>query len=122
MGNTFKKAEKLKSKKIISSLFDGGEKMKHFPLLMVYTQCSLLENVSIQAGFSVSKRRFKNAVDRNRIKRQMREAYRLQKPFLKISEPQQFAVLFIYIHHQKLPFSQIEEAMKQCLKQLATSN
>ena len=122
MHYTFKKHEHLKSKKIFASLFANGKKIKRFPVLMVYMQTELTEDVPVQAGFSVSKRRFKHAVDRNRIKRQMREAYRLLKPENDTDNSAQIALVFIYIHHQKLPFSQIKQAVQQCLAELKTSN
>lgn len=122
MRNTFKKNEHLKSKKTFAALFAGGKKVKRYPIIMVYMPTELTEDVPVQAGFSVSKRRFKHAVDRNRIKRQMREAYRLLKPEFISNNNVQYALVFIYIHHQKLPFSQIKQAIQHCLAELKNSN
>ena len=122
MRNTFKKNEHLKSKKTFAALFAGGKKVKRYPIIMVYMPTELTEDVPVQAGFSVSKRRFKHAVDRNRIKRQMREAYRLLKPEFISNNNAQYALVFIYIHHQKLPFSQIKQAVQHCLGELKNSN
>ena len=122
MRNTFKKNEHLKSKKTFAALFAGGKKVKRYPIIMVYMPTELTEDVPVQAGFSVSKRRFKHAVDRNRIKRQMREAYRLLKPEFISNNNVQYALVFIYIHHQKLPFSQIKQAIQHCLGELKNSN
>ena len=73
----FRKPDKLKSRKQIEALFEKGERYSAFPLKVWW----LHENATstLQAGVGVSTRYFKKAVDRNRIKRLMREAYRLQK-------------------------------------------
>ena len=76
---TFRKHEKLKSRKLIGKLFEEGKSVKKFPLRLVYLQTEHTSDSKIQAGFSVPKRNFKRAVDRNRIKRLMREAYRLNQ-------------------------------------------
>lgn len=78
----------------------------------------------LQAGVSVSKRNFKKAVHRNRIKRLMREAYRLQKQELKnsLNENQQLAVFFIYIDKelptQELVSNKINLALKRLMKEV----
>ncbi|MEP6582874.1 MAG: ribonuclease P protein component [Ginsengibacter sp.] len=75
---TFKSVEKLKSRKLIGQIFTEGKSFSHFPFRVIYIFPP--ENKSyLQAGFSVSSKNFKKAVNRNRIKRLMREAYRLQK-------------------------------------------
>ena len=119
---TFKKHEHLKRKKTFAALFTSGKKVKRFPLLMVFTTTNNPEESPVQAGFSVSKRRFKHAVDRNRIKRQMREAYRLSKPVLHVKSGAHVALVFIYIHNKKVHFSIIRQAMEQCLAELNASN
>ena len=74
--NTLGKKERLKSKKLIGKLFEEGKSIKKYPFRLVYLiqdKNSLLKN---QASFSVPKRNFKKAVDRNRIKRLMKESAR----------------------------------------------
>ena len=77
----FGKAEKLKSRKVVEELFARGKSLNVFPIRISYKFLPLPpdEKVVFQVGVSVSKRNFKRAVDRNRIKRLLREAYRLQK-------------------------------------------
>jgi len=79
---TLKKDDRLKSRKVIEQLFKEGETFSNFPLRVIYSfklpALSSSANV-LQAGFGVSTKNFKKAVDRNRIKRLLRESYRLQK-------------------------------------------
>ncbi len=80
-GNTFPKHERLCSRKAIEALFAGGNRaFSAFPLRVVYRHAS-----ELQILVSVSKRHFKHAVDRNRAKRQIREAWRLNRDILRAS-------------------------------------
>jgi len=117
--NTFKKNERLKSLNAFKALFTAGQSGKHFPVRMVYMPWENQDNALIQAGFSVAKKKFKKAVDRNFIKRQMREAYRLNKNELLTDLQHSYAVLFIYLHHQNSPYTEIEAALKKCMIDLA---
>ena len=76
---SYSKSERLKSKKLIEATFAAGQKFKVWPLVAKSLDAELSEDVPCQTLVSVSKRSFKRAVDRNRIKRLMREAWRLQK-------------------------------------------
>ncbi|HEV2833064.1 MAG TPA: ribonuclease P protein component [Hanamia sp.] len=101
---TLQGQERLKSRKVIEQLFKEGKSFSHFPFRIIYLET---ENhlFPLQAGFSVSKRHFKNAVDRNRIKRLMRECYRLQKNSLKteLEENHKSLVLFFIYTGNELP-------------------
>ena len=101
---TLQAQERLKSRKVIEQLFKEGKSFSHFPFRIIYLE---IENhlFPLQAGFSVSKRHFKNAVDRNRIKRLMRECYRLQKNSLKteLEENHKSLVLFFIYTGNELP-------------------
>lgn len=95
---TLGKEERLKSRKQTELLFSEGKKFTIAPFRVHYL-FSKAEKTSLQFGAGVSKRNFKKAVDRNRIKRLMREAYRLQKIILqeKLKEQNsQINIFFIY--------------------------
>ncbi|MGC4129297.1 MAG: ribonuclease P protein component [Bergeyella sp.] len=83
MNNKYPKAEKLKQKKEISLLFEKGKWRTSGKLRIIFYAFpqdeSVSESQNPKAGVSVSKRFFKKAVDRNRIKRLLRESYRLNK-------------------------------------------
>jgi len=91
------KNEKLKSKKLINSLFETGSHVSSYPIKLVYLQTELPFDVPIQAGVTVPKKNFKNAVKRNRIKRLMREAYRANKEVVYNNRKASFAFLFVYL-------------------------
>jgi len=80
MNNTFKKEERLCSRRLIDGLFHNGSSFVVYPYRIVFKSFETQDpTVPLQTIISVSKRRFKRAVDRNAIKRRMRESYRLQK-------------------------------------------
>ncbi|MDG0974486.1 MAG: ribonuclease P protein component [Crocinitomicaceae bacterium] len=99
MNERLGKSYKLKSKKIIESLFNDGETVKQFPFLLKFNKQELPSKEAFQIVFSVSKRRFKKAPDRNRIKRLMREVIRKNKHSLEAllqQNNQQLALFLIY--------------------------
>jgi ribonuclease P protein component len=109
MSFTFPKEEKLKSRKTIELLFLKGKSLKKFPVRLNFLP--LNESLVSQAGFVVPKKNFKSAVDRNRIKRQLKEAYRLHKHLLNDFSEVKYALLFIYIGSEKKSFKSIEKAV-----------
>ena len=99
---TFKKEEKLKSRKTIEQLFRDGKSFSVFPFRVLWKFADNAD-VPLQTGFAVSSKHFKKAVDRNRIKRLMREAYRLQKNDLQSllkQQQKQLAVFIIYVGNE----------------------
>lgn len=116
----FGKKEKLKSRKLIEELFLNGKNFSEFPLRVTYQLLSDEESL-VQVGITAGKKYFKKAVDRNRIRRLIREAYRLQKNDLAatLKENHQKAFLFfLYTDKRIASFSIIKEAMSKCLKRL----
>ncbi len=103
---------KLKSKKSIGQLFESGQSVKAFPLLLIYKIDNNLDT-PFKVGFSVSKRNFKHAVDRNRIKRLLREYFRKNKYLFTLSEQQQFLYMFIYIGKTMPRYIDIEKSMQK---------
>jgi len=116
---TFQKEERLCSKKIIDKLFVEGEAFISFPLKVVFLPTKLPAGFPVQAGFSVSKKNFKRAVKRNRIKRLMREAYRLHKHELyQKLDDRQLAVFFVYIGKEMPKYASIENAIRKAFLSL----
>ncbi|HJW15830.1 MAG TPA: ribonuclease P protein component [Flavisolibacter sp.] len=115
------KKEKLKSRKQIDTLFATGKSFTVFPIRVTYRFLSTEEAPLAQIGVTVSKRYFKKAVDRNKVKRLLREAYRLQKTGL-ASQLQQSKlkayVFFIYTDKTIGSFDSIKSAMSACLSKL----
>ncbi len=115
------KKEKLKSRKQIDALFASGKSFAVFPLRVTYRFLPAEEAPVAQIGVTASKRHFKKAVDRNRIKRLLREAYRLQKKELAETLSQgntQAYLFFMYTDKTIAPFAVIKTAMDVCLKKL----
>ena len=121
MLNTLHKSERLDKKKVIDKMFSGGARsFSVFPLRVVYLPVEELE-APVSILVSVSKRRFKRAVKRNRVKRQIREAYRKNKHGLLQTlqdEGRQLAVAFIYLSDRLVDSLEIEERMKVALARI----
>ncbi len=101
---SFPKSERLNKKKVIQELFDKGSSFYLYPLRVFFQKCSNPESTH-QAMFSVSKRNFKKAADRNLIKRRMREAFRLNKAA--ISGTSKLQMAYIYTAREILTFELI---------------
>lgn len=116
---TFTKEERLCSKKTIDKLFADGESFLAYPFKVVFLRNPISLKSPVQAGFSVGKRNFKRAVQRNRIKRLMRESYRLNKPELyKKINSNRLAVFFIFIGKSIPKYPEVEKGMKNAIKKL----
>lgn len=145
---TFKKDEKLRSRSIIDRLFKRGSQEVRtfylFPFRVLYLErildtghwilddSSVSENAAVlkdslsplpQVLFSVSKRNFKRAVDRNLIRRRCREAYRLHKSILTANPgvPYPGSIAFLYLAKEISTYDVIEKAMIKVLNKMAES-
>ena len=115
MSFSYPKKEKLKSQKLIEQLFSEGKSVSAFPLRMVYLKTEFEDDVQFKTGVSTSKRNFQNAVDRNRIKRLLREAYRLNKAVYFNNISGSYALMILYIGKDGTDFDSVETKMKQLL-------
>ena len=102
---TLSKEEKLKSRKLIEKLFVEGDSLKEYPLRLKYLRIRD-ENNSIKVAFSVPKRNFKLAVDRNRIKRLLRESYRKNKAVFVEGLIGEYILMFMYT--DRIEWSQVD--------------
>lgn len=113
MNFTYPKNEKLKSKKIIDLLFSEGKSVSKYPLRLVYLAVDLEHDEKIKMGVSVSKKYFKNAVDRNYYKRVLRETYRLNKHLLIDHLDRPYAFMLFYQTNNRMLYFEIHEKTKQ---------
>jgi len=107
------KKDRIKSKKIMESLFKEGKSLKKYPLKLIYISIEE-ENEALKFAVTVPKRLFKNAVDRNELKRKIREVYRKNNNILKQKLHHQnlkFALMFIYVSNIKEEYSKIEKEL-----------
>ncbi|MEO0060144.1 MAG: ribonuclease protein component [Bacteroidota bacterium] len=124
----YPKADKLKSKKTIDSLFSKGKSVARFPLRLVFVESDygldLSTNQKLKIGVSVSKKNFKKAVDRNYFKRLLREAYRLNKYILVDNLEKPMAMMLFYQTKERLTFQEINEKTVQLFEKFLeqTSN
>ncbi len=119
--HTFSKEERLCSKRLIALLFSKGSSFNLYPLRFVYYTPQDLPPAQTQVLISVSKRYFKRATDRNRLKRQMREAYRLNKQVLCQGPGQPPRLLgILYIGKEKKSFDSIQKKLISGLERCLT--
>lgn len=119
MSATFPKKEKLKSKKLIEQLFTEGKSVSAFPLRLIYLPTTFNDGIIFKTGISVSKRNFKKAVDRNYIKRLLREVYRVNKTTYFNNISTQYAFMILYIGKEKPTFTQVETQMKRVFEKFS---
>lgn len=111
----FPKQQKLKSRKDIQSLFKEGSSITQYPIKLLWLPC---QQKQTKAGFVVAKKNFKSAVTRNKIKRLMREAYRLEQKELGLQEKKGCTLLFIYIGKDVADYKTINKALQGTLLKL----
>ena len=118
---SFPKSERLSSKKLIEATFAQGQKTKAWPLVAKHLDAALGEEVPCQTLVSVSKRSFKRAVDRNRIKRLMKEAWRMQKPALYAvlqEHEKQRAIVLIYVGRELPTFEDMQASVDVLIQKM----
>ena len=120
MDFSFKKSERINSQLVVDKLFGGGNTaMSVFPLRAIYMVQQRTEEPSpVRIIVSVPKKRFKHAIDRNRLKRQIREAYRLNKHQLaQIAEERNLLVSIAFISITDSPVNSFKviKSMKKIL-------
>ena len=119
--NTFLRQERLKSRKVISGLFKGAHSFSAYPIRPVWCVLEKPTPFPIQITLTVPKKVFPHAVDRNRIRRQMREAFRLQKnnfysALAAKSDTRHYGIILIYTAKEALPYADIEAGVKKMIK------
>ena len=120
---TFQKKDKLKSRKQTQFLFAKGQSMNAFPIKLIYTLESN-EPGSVQTGVGAPSRTFRKAVDRNRVKRLLREGYRLERSEFIASTADALNKLrvnlfFLYTDATVISQKEIQEKIKQLLSRLS---
>ena len=120
--HTFRKRERMVSRRLIEMLFDGSHSMAAYPLRLIYrTTTRQAGDAPAQLLISVSKRRFKHAVDRNRVKRQLREAYRKHKQVVcdALSADKRLLLAIVWQTDRHQPSADIDERMARLMHRVA---
>ena len=124
MGAIFalKKNERITSKLLLGQLFSSkdAKAVTAYPIRAVALEVDRHAGCApVQILFSVSKRHFKHAVDRNRVKRQLREAYRLNKGMLPdVAEERQLLIAFIWIADDHFPSHKVSASLLKALDKI----
>lgn len=124
MDESFGKEYKLCSKKVMASIFEDGKQEKVFPFLLRHLTVDLKTTKRFQIVIAVPKRKFKRAVDRNRIKRLIREAVRKKKHIIESSmtaEEQQLALFLIYTSNEEETYQRIIDKIEALFLRLVES-
>ncbi|UII81618.1 ribonuclease P protein component [Flagellimonas sp. CMM7] len=113
---TFPKKEKLKNKKLFEQLFTEGKSITAFPVKLLYTKADFDGDIRIKVGVVAPKKKFRSAVKRSKVKRLLREGYRLNKHLVFNNIEGNFAFLFLYLGGKMPNYKEVDKAMKQLLE------
>lgn len=106
-------------------MFQDGVSEFAYPILATYQKGDFKDKTPYpaQAAFSVSKKKYKKAVDRNKIKRLMREAYRIEKLnfYQSLSLQNQYRIVFVYIGKQIEPIDKVQKSMIKILNRICNN-
>ncbi len=123
---TYQKKDKLKSRKQTQFLFSNGKAITMHPIRLIYNienaEAGIFPNGLLQAGVGAPRRHFRKAVQRNRVKRLLREGYRLEKPdFMSAISltNTRLNLFFLYVDVNVQSQQQIQTTMKLLLQKLA---
>jgi len=122
---TFPKSEKLCSKKTIQALFEKGDSLNIYPFKVFWLSEKLNIQDSVQLAISVPKRNFKKAVDRNLLKRRIRESYRHKKEILfnySLNNNLKISLILIYISKEILDYKFIDLKIETVLNKIVLTN
>ena len=112
MNFNYSKKDKLKSKKLIEQLFTEGKAITAYPLKLIYLKTEFDDETILKTSVSVSKRLHKTAVARNKIKRLLREAYRLNKPLYFNNSSTSYTFMILYLSKDGTTFDKVNNSMK----------
>ncbi len=117
---SFNKKERLKSRKQLDRIFTKGESITAFPVKIFYELNEDQDNI-FKTGVGVSRKNFKKAVDRNRIKRLLRESYRTEKAELLNylqQNKKQIALFFLYVDKTEPDYLFLKQTIQKAIKKL----
>jgi len=121
LNQSFGKAYKLCSKTLIDEIFDSGETIKSYPLIVKYKSATLKSDTAFQMVISAPKRTFRNAHQRNRIKRLCKEAIRKNKQILEAylhENNLQVGLCLIYSAKEEMTMEQLDRKTQKLFKKI----
>jgi ribonuclease P protein component len=121
---TLRKNERLYLRRQMDKLFEGGSALMAFPLRVLYLQTDDPDAAEVSMLVSVSKKRFHHAVDRNKVKRRVREAFRLRKFDMSRLKPddKKLMLAFIYVDTKICSSLEMEKAMTKVINKISVGN